>query len=175
LLNRIPIEKHSIISRIRASAQISCVLHQYFSHLFIHLVLIQFGLTYIDYGRMRGWSFPQIEIVKCRKNLRSNGRVPCSIRSGIHRSRSAARVSSRLFNAFVYANGLHLERFDKCMHFSMSVLPYIGNDAWVESKIFEIDAALRSGVVAPPTLNCEHCGYVSAMVGMAACLKPSRY
>jgi hypothetical protein len=66
-----------------------------------------------------------------------------------------------------YANGLHLERFDECMHFSMSVLPYVGNDAWVESKIFEIDAALRSGVVPPPTLNCEHCGYVNAMVGMA--------
>jgi hypothetical protein len=47
----------------------------------------------------------------------------------------------------------------------MSVLPYVGNDAWVESKIFEIDAALRSGVVPPPTLNCEHCGYVKCNGG----------
>jgi len=84
--------------------------------------------------------------------------------------RQGLKVSDTAY--FVYANGLHLERFDECMHFSMSVLPYVGNDAWVESKIFEIDAALRSGVVPPATLNCEHCGYVNAMVGMAACRTP---
>ena len=67
--------------------------------------------------------------------------------------RQGLKVSDTAY--FVYANGLHLERFDECMHFSMSVLPYVGNDAWVESKIFEIDVALRSGVVPPPTLNCE--------------------
>ena len=90
--------------------------------------------------------------------------------------RQGLKVSDTAY--FVYANGLHLERFDECMRFSMSVLPYVGNDAWVESKIFEIDAALRSGVVPPPTLDCEHCGYVNAMAGMAACLTPdeaSRY
>src|SRR5438128_526381 len=40
--------------------------------------------------------------------------------------RQGLKVSDTAY--FVYANGLYLERFDECMHFSMSVLPYVGND-----------------------------------------------
>ena len=48
--------------------------------------------------------------------------------------RQELKVSDTAY--FVYANGLHLERFDECMHFSMCVLPYVGNDAWVEIQDF---------------------------------------
>lgn len=61
---------------------------------------------------------------------------------------------------FVYCNGKKdVPEFDKCLKFEISVIPYIGNDSWVEPKLSEIHAVLMA--THPPTPNdtCKLCNY----------------
>lgn len=67
------------------------------------------------------------------------------------------RVSSTGY--FVYCNGkTDRKAFDAKLEFDIKVIPYAGNDSWVEGKILEIKKCLDSGI---PDSNseCDFCNY----------------
>lgn len=61
---------------------------------------------------------------------------------------------------FVFANGLKGERvFDGKLEFEMSLIPYDGNDNWVEPTILKIKEVLESDRLPYPAADCEFCSY----------------
>lgn len=64
---------------------------------------------------------------------------------------------------WVYANGdKSLNRFDGKLHFRMTVIPYEGNDLWVESTIQNIKKCLDSKDIPPKNVDCDFCAYRNA-------------
>ena len=65
---------------------------------------------------------------------------------------------------FVYCNGRRSEpRFNQRVEFDISVIPYDGNDSWVESCITDAHACLVSEDIPTATWNCDYCTYYSAV------------
>lgn len=61
---------------------------------------------------------------------------------------------------FVYANaGRNRPKFDGRLEFEMSIIPYEGDDSWVEDTIFEIKECLDSEEIPEPDPECEYCQY----------------
>ena len=61
---------------------------------------------------------------------------------------------------FVYCNGKKDERaFDAKLEFDIKVIPYKGNDGWIEGAIGEIKRCLENDAVPPYTEECEWCSY----------------
>ena len=61
---------------------------------------------------------------------------------------------------FVYCNGKRdLNRFDNKVEFRVSLLPYDGNDDWVETALIEAKETLNRGDLPPPDENCDFCTY----------------
>jgi hypothetical protein len=63
---------------------------------------------------------------------------------------------------FVYCNGRRdTAAFDARLEFTIRLLPYEGDDGWVEGTLAEIRKTLASPV--PPAANegCEYCAYVT--------------
>lgn len=61
---------------------------------------------------------------------------------------------------FVYANGLKGDRiFDGKLDFDLMLIPYDGNDNWVEPTILAIKETLDSDKLPKPAEDCEHCAY----------------
>jgi CRISPR/Cas system-associated exonuclease Cas4 (RecB family) len=60
---------------------------------------------------------------------------------------------------FVYCNGnTDKEAFDARLEFDIKVIPYEGDDSWVEKTIYEIKNCLEGGMPQPdPT--CDYCNY----------------
>ncbi len=61
---------------------------------------------------------------------------------------------------FVYCNGKKdMPEFDACLEFEISVIPYLGDDSWVEPKLLEIHSTLTA--IQPPESNpaCSLCSY----------------
>lgn len=69
---------------------------------------------------------------------------------------------------FVYANGLRdRPSFDGRLEFSIRMIPYDGNDGWVEGTLAQIrDTLMRDE--APPPGDCEFCRYAAKAVAAAA-------
>lgn len=68
------------------------------------------------------------------------------------------RVSNKGF--FVYANGKKDEKaFDGRLEFDVQIIPYIGDDSWVEDKIKEAHKCLLRKEIPAPTDDCEYCEY----------------
>ena len=64
---------------------------------------------------------------------------------------------------FVYCNGKKdRERFGAKLDFDISVLPYIGNDLWIEPKLIEIRQSLDSNILADSNSECDYCSYRTA-------------
>lgn len=60
---------------------------------------------------------------------------------------------------FVYANGNKENKsFDGKLEFDVKLIPYTGNDAWVEKTIFDIKKCL-DGALPPAKEQCEYCVY----------------
>ena len=60
---------------------------------------------------------------------------------------------------FVYCNGkADKEAFDAKLEFSIKIIPYVGNDNWIEPTLLEIKKCLMGNL---PDLNkaCEYCVY----------------
>jgi len=67
---------------------------------------------------------------------------------------------------FVYANGRRdLEAFDNRLEFRMKMIPYEGNDAWVEPVLLEIRETLDAPEPPPPTGDCEYCVFATKATG----------
>lgn len=63
---------------------------------------------------------------------------------------------------FVYANGdKDKEAFDGKLEFKVDILPYKGNDNWVEQAILDAHKCL-TGEMPPPEPSCEYCAYRKA-------------
>jgi hypothetical protein len=63
---------------------------------------------------------------------------------------------------FVYCNGKRdAEQFNKTLMFDISLLPYCGNDTWVDEAVLQAYACLQSDELPPKNDNCELCKYLS--------------
>ncbi len=61
---------------------------------------------------------------------------------------------------FVYCNGIKdKSAFNERLDFTVSMLPYVGNDSWVEPTLVEIKKCLDSGLIPLATEDCEYCQY----------------
>jgi RecB family exonuclease len=64
---------------------------------------------------------------------------------------------------FVYVNGRKdREAFDARLEFNIHVIPYDGNDAWIEPILRTIRATLESDALPDIGERCEHCPYRDA-------------
>jgi hypothetical protein len=64
---------------------------------------------------------------------------------------------------FVYANGRKdLERFDNRLEFRMKLIPYEGDDAWVEGTLAAIRETLRAPQPPQATADCEYCAFAAS-------------
>jgi len=65
---------------------------------------------------------------------------------------------------FVYCNGIKdKQAFDAKLEFKVTILPYTGNDNWVEQTITNAKKCLDSDIIPNPSLNCEFCNYRTAV------------
>lgn len=61
---------------------------------------------------------------------------------------------------FVYCNGRRdKEAFDGKLEFDVSVIPYKGNDGWVEGELGKIKKLLDGNKIPDYTETCEYCKY----------------
>jgi hypothetical protein len=64
---------------------------------------------------------------------------------------------------FVYCTGnYHAPAFNAVLNFHLEVIPYEGNDAWVEPTINSIQACLQNETPPSSTPTCDHCRYKNA-------------
>ena len=63
---------------------------------------------------------------------------------------------------FVYANGKRdREAFDGKIEFDIKLIPYTGNDSWVENTLINIKKCLDADTIPKQSEKCEHCNYVN--------------
>jgi len=61
---------------------------------------------------------------------------------------------------FLFANaGKNRPEFDGKLEFETSIIPYEGDDSWVESVILDIKKCLDSDEIPAPGEECEYCAY----------------
>jgi DNA segregation ATPase FtsK/SpoIIIE-like protein len=61
---------------------------------------------------------------------------------------------------FVYCTGIYdQESFDKKIEFEVNLIPYQGNDDWIEDVIFKIHKCLESDTIPESSQGCELCMY----------------
>jgi CRISPR/Cas system-associated exonuclease Cas4 (RecB family) len=61
---------------------------------------------------------------------------------------------------FVYCNGrTDLDKFDAKLEFDLTLIPYEGNDSWVEDTIYEIHKCLNSDTIPEADEGCDFCKY----------------
>ena len=64
---------------------------------------------------------------------------------------------------FVYCNGqTDREAFDAKLEFTIKLIPYTGNDSWIEPALLKIEATLR-GEVPLGDDDCDYCRYRGAV------------
>lgn len=64
---------------------------------------------------------------------------------------------------FVYANGLSgKEKFDAKLEFHLTLLPYEGDDGWIEDTLQKIREVLNSDRLPLSPPECEYCQYLAA-------------
>lgn len=65
---------------------------------------------------------------------------------------------------FYYVNGkLDEEGFAGSLKFTVKVIPYEGNDSWVDEIVYKLYECLQSSTVPESSEDCEHCGYIAAV------------
>ena len=69
---------------------------------------------------------------------------------------------------FVYCTGRpDAEAFDAKIDFDIHLIPYTGNDDWVEPKIAELHACLNGDEIPDAGEDCDYCAYVKAVDDVA--------
>ena len=70
---------------------------------------------------------------------------------------------------FVYCNGdSSRSQFTGTLQFKVSLLPYEGNDSWIENVLFDIKACLMGNTLPISSENCDYCVYFDARSGHIA-------
>ncbi|MCX6737032.1 MAG: PD-(D/E)XK nuclease family protein [Candidatus Parcubacteria bacterium] len=65
---------------------------------------------------------------------------------------------------FVYCNGqTDKEAFDAKLEFDIKIIPYQGDDSWVENTLKDIHTCLNSGVIPLAHPDCDYCQYVKTV------------
>ena len=65
---------------------------------------------------------------------------------------------------FVYCNGqTNREMFQGKLEFDITVIPYEGDDSWVEKTIKEINSCLMSSTIPDAKDDCDFCAYRTAI------------
>ena len=65
---------------------------------------------------------------------------------------------------FVYANGMRDRKaFDGRLEFDVIILPYTGDDSWVEPTLLEIKKTLDGDTVPEANSECDYCTYRGAV------------
>jgi len=65
---------------------------------------------------------------------------------------------------FVYCNGkADREAFDGKLDFDVTLIPYTGNDSWVEKTILAIHQCLNGEEIPAASPDCDYCSYVQAV------------
>src|SRR3989344_2977576 len=65
---------------------------------------------------------------------------------------------------FVYCNGnTDKEAFDAKLEFDIKLLPYVGDDSWVEGIIFDAIECLKSDKLSESAEDCDFCKYREAV------------
>lgn len=61
---------------------------------------------------------------------------------------------------FVYCTGkLDRQAFDKKIEFDINLIPYKGDDSWVEKTLSEIKTCLEKNTIPASDANCDFCNY----------------
>lgn len=64
---------------------------------------------------------------------------------------------------FVYCNGItDKEAFDARLEFDVTLIPYTGNDDWVEGAIAEAKSVLERDVIPERATDCDYCTFFDA-------------
>ncbi len=65
---------------------------------------------------------------------------------------------------FVYCNGRTDRRaFDKKIEFDIKIIPYKGDDSWIEKTLFDIKECLMSNQIPNSGQDCDYCKYTHAV------------
>lgn len=65
---------------------------------------------------------------------------------------------------FVYCNGdADKEAFDGKLEFDIKIIPYVGDDSWVEKTIIDAHKCLNSDKIPDANSDCDYCKYVKAI------------
>lgn len=65
---------------------------------------------------------------------------------------------------FVYCNGkTDGDGFDAKLEFDIKILPYAGDDSWVEKTVREAYECLRGNTIPQSSLDCDYCNYRRAV------------
>lgn len=73
---------------------------------------------------------------------------------------------------FVYCNGnTEMEKFDAKLEFDIKIIPYKGDDTWVEKTIRDAYECLSRDSVPDPSSDCDFCNYTKAAKNVTTGLK----
>ena len=65
---------------------------------------------------------------------------------------------------FVYCNGdADKEAFDGKLEFDVKIIPYVGDDSWIEKTIIDIHKCLNSNDLPGSGVDCDYCKYREAI------------
>jgi len=65
---------------------------------------------------------------------------------------------------FVYCNGrTDPARFDKKLEFDITLIPYEGNDKWVEATINDLFRCLKENKIPKKAEDCDYCNYIDSV------------
>jgi len=65
---------------------------------------------------------------------------------------------------FIYCNGkTDMDRFDGKLEFDITLIPYDGNDDWVEGTVKEMHECLNSDKIPDASEDCDFCNYRNAV------------
>lgn len=65
---------------------------------------------------------------------------------------------------FVYCNGkTDVKAFDGKLEFDVTLIPYKGDDSWVEKTIFDIHKCLNNNKIPKADPDCDYCNYVESI------------
>lgn len=65
---------------------------------------------------------------------------------------------------FVYCNGRKdNQAFDARLDFDIKLIPYKGDDSWIEQTIVDIHACLNDDTIPELSYDCDYCNYYETL------------
>ncbi len=65
---------------------------------------------------------------------------------------------------FVYVNAdTNRDAFNRRLEFTEEIIPYVGNDTWIEPAIIAAHTCLNAKIIPKASLSCKHCKYIERL------------